>query len=93
MNSNAQESSPASTRKSAAQNAAHTVLAVGSRSSAAVFSVFDDFKNFIAKGNVVDLAVGIILGAAFSSIVTSMVTDLIAPIIALASPESALGTV
>ena len=42
-----------------------------------------EFKDFIAKGNVMDMAVGIIIGAAFTAIVTSLVDDLINPIIAL----------
>jgi large conductance mechanosensitive channel len=42
-----------------------------------------EFRDFIAKGNVMDLAVGIIIGAAFTAIVTSLVTDLINPIIGL----------
>jgi large conductance mechanosensitive channel len=43
--------------------------------------MLNEFKAFIAKGNVVDLAVGIIIGAAFTAIVNSMVSDLINPII------------
>ena len=39
-----------------------------------------EFQEFIAKGNVIDLAVGIIIGAAFTSIVNSVVNDLIMPI-------------
>lgn len=42
-----------------------------------------EFKDFIAKGNVMDLAVGIIIGAAFTAIVASLVGDLINPIIGL----------
>ena len=42
-----------------------------------------EFKDFIAKGNVMDLAVGIIIGAAFTAIVGSLVGDLINPIIGL----------
>lgn len=42
-----------------------------------------EFKDFIAKGNVMDMAVGIIIGAAFTAIVKSMVSDLINPIIGL----------
>lgn len=42
-----------------------------------------EFKDFIAKGNVMDMAVGIIIGAAFTAIVTSLVADLITPIISL----------
>lgn len=40
-----------------------------------------EFRNFIARGNVVDMAVGIIIGAAFTAIVSSLVADLINPII------------
>ena len=45
--------------------------------------MLEEFKTFIAKGNVMDMAVGIIIGAAFTAIVTSMVDDLINPIIGL----------
>ena len=40
-----------------------------------------EFRDFIAKGNVMDLAVGIIIGAAFTAIVSSLVEDIINPII------------
>jgi large conductance mechanosensitive channel len=40
------------------------------------------FRDFISRGNVVDLAVAVVIGAAFSAIVTSLVRDLITPIIA-----------
>ena len=45
--------------------------------------MLNEFKAFIAKGNVLDLAVGIIIGAAFTAIVTSLVDDLIQPLIGL----------
>ncbi|MCE0506808.1 large conductance mechanosensitive channel protein MscL [Roseivivax sp. GX 12232] len=45
--------------------------------------MISEFKDFIAKGNVMDMAVGIIVGAAFTAIVTSLVGDIINPIIAL----------
>ncbi|MBE0453297.1 large conductance mechanosensitive channel protein MscL [Roseovarius autotrophicus] len=45
--------------------------------------MIQEFKDFIAKGNVMDMAVGIIIGAAFTAIVNSMVADLINPIISL----------
>ena len=45
--------------------------------------MIQEFKDFIAKGNVMDMAVGIIVGAAFTAIVTSLVGDIINPIIAL----------
>lgn len=41
-----------------------------------------DFKNFILRGNVVDLAVAVVIGAAFGAIVTALVKDLITPLIA-----------
>jgi len=42
-------------------------------------SVAKEFKDFISRGNVVDLAVGVIIGAAFGKIVTSLVTDILMP--------------
>jgi len=45
--------------------------------------MLNEFKAFIAKGNVLDLAVGIIIGAAFTAIVTSLVDDLIQPLIGM----------
>ncbi|KAA9010571.1 large conductance mechanosensitive channel protein MscL [Histidinibacterium aquaticum] len=45
--------------------------------------MIQEFKDFIAKGNVMDMAVGIIIGAAFTAIVTSLVADIINPVIAL----------
>ncbi|MDA5092657.1 large conductance mechanosensitive channel protein MscL [Aliiroseovarius sp. KMU-50] len=45
--------------------------------------MLQEFKDFIAKGNVMDMAVGIIIGAAFTAIVKSMVGDLINPFIGL----------
>jgi len=45
--------------------------------------MLQEFREFIAKGNVMDMAVGIIIGAAFTAIVTSLVNDLITPIISL----------
>ncbi|KAJ3001266.1 hypothetical protein HKX48_002975, partial [Thoreauomyces humboldtii] len=47
-------------------------------------SIINDFKEFILRGNVVDLAIGIIIGGAFTAIVTSLVTDIIGPIVGLA---------
>ncbi|MDR1214517.1 MAG: large conductance mechanosensitive channel protein MscL [Propionibacteriaceae bacterium] len=41
------------------------------------------FKNFIARGNVVDLAVGVVVGAAFTSVVTALVDGFISPLIAV----------
>lgn len=44
---------------------------------------FGEFKEFIMRGNVMNMAVGIIIGAAFTAIVTSLVDDIISPIIGL----------
>ena len=44
---------------------------------------FSDFKAFIAKGNVIDMAVGVVIGGAFGKIVTSLVNDIIMPAISL----------
>ncbi len=46
-------------------------------------SFFDEFKAFISRGNVMDMAVGIIIGGAFTAIVTSLVEDIITPIIGM----------
>ena len=46
-------------------------------------SVAKDFRDFIARGNVIDLAVGVIIGAAFGKIVSSLVSDVIMPPIGL----------
>ena len=45
---------------------------------------FKDFKAFIMRGNVLDLAVGMIIGAAFNAIVKSLVNDILMPVIGLA---------
>jgi large conductance mechanosensitive channel len=47
--------------------------------------MLSEFKEFIAKGNVMDLAVGIIIGAAFQRIVDSLVTGMIMPVVGLAT--------
>ena len=43
----------------------------------------EEFKAFISKGNVLDMAVGIIIGSAFTSIVNSLVSDIISPVLGL----------
>lgn len=45
--------------------------------------VFGEFKEFIARGNVIDLAVGVIIGTAFKEIVTSIVDDILMPAIGI----------
>ena len=47
--------------------------------------MFKDFKAFVMRGSVVDLAVGVIIGAAFGSIVKSLVDDIIMPPVGLAT--------
>lgn len=44
---------------------------------------FEEFKEFISRGNVLDMAVGVIIGAAFKSIVDSLVADIISPLLGL----------
>lgn len=47
----------------------------------------DDFKKFAFKGNVVDLAVGVVIGAAFGKIVSALVADLVMPLVSLVLPS------
>src|SRR5512141_2415416 len=47
--------------------------------------MLEDFKKFALRGNVVDLAIGVIIGAAFSGIVNSLVTDIIMPLVGAVS--------
>lgn len=45
--------------------------------------IVEEFKEFIARGNVVDMAVGVIIGSAFGKIVTSLVNDVLMPILGI----------
>ena len=47
----------------------------------------EDFKKFAFKGNVVDLAVGVVIGGAFGKIVSALVADLVMPLVALVLPS------
>jgi large conductance mechanosensitive channel len=49
-------------------------------------AIWEDFKKFAFKGNAVDLAVGVVIGAAFGKIVTALVSDLVMPVVALFMP-------
>ena len=49
-------------------------------------SLVEEFKNFALKGNVIDLAVGVIIGGAFGAIVTSLVKNIIMPIVSIPIP-------
>ena len=51
------------------------------------FSLFEEFKNFAFKGNVIDLAVGIIIGAAFGKIIDSLVKQMIMPLVSVLLPS------
>lgn len=53
-------------------------------------SFISDFKAFISKGNVVDMAVGVVIGGAFGKIVTSLVSDIITPLISLVTGKANL---
>jgi large conductance mechanosensitive channel len=50
-------------------------------------SLLSDFREFILRGNLVDLAVAVVIGTAFTAVVTSMVEDLITPLIAAIGGE------
>src|SRR5262245_54504434 len=50
------------------------------------FSLLDEFKKFAFKGNVIDLAVGVIIGAAFGSIIKSLVDNIIMPLVGVVLP-------
>jgi large conductance mechanosensitive channel len=45
--------------------------------------MFKEFKKFVMRGNVMDLAIGVIIGAAFKDIVTSLVNDILMPVIGI----------
>jgi large conductance mechanosensitive channel len=51
--------------------------------------IINEFKEFAMRGNVVDLAVGVVIGAAFGKIVTSLVSDIITPMIGAITPGGA----
>lgn len=48
---------------------------------------FKEFRDFAVKGNAIDMAVGLVIGAAFSGVVNSLVSDIITPILGILSPE------
>src|SRR5215469_12950006 len=57
-----------------------------SHASVKAWTLFDEFKAFAFKGNVVDLAIGVIIGGAFHNIIDSLVKNLIMPVIAILIP-------
>ncbi len=55
--------------------------------------LISEFKSFIMRGNVVDLAVGVVIGAAFTKIVDAMVAGIFMPIIGLLTPSTDFNTI
>lgn len=51
------------------------------------YGIYTEFKTFIDKGSIVQLAVGIIVGGAFSTVITAFVSDILAPILGLIIPS------
>jgi large conductance mechanosensitive channel len=49
-------------------------------------TLFEEFKNFAFKGNVIDLAIGVIIGAAFGGLIKSLVDNIIMPLVSLVLP-------
>ncbi len=56
-------------------------------------SFFQDFKKFISRGNILDMAVGVVIGGAFSKIVTALVNNIIMPLVTSAIPGGLEGFV
>ena len=50
--------------------------------------ILSEFKEFAMKGNVVDMAVGVIIGGAFGKIVSSLVNDVIMPVVGIATEQT-----
>ena len=63
------------------EKAVENIKGVSKKELGKVKKGLSDFKAFISRGNVVDMAVGVIVGGAFSSIVTSLVNDILTPIV------------
>lgn len=57
------------------------IKSIGTGSAGKAFSLFDEFKAFAFKGNVIDMAVGVVIGAAFGKIIDSLVKSIIMPLI------------
>ncbi|KAI8842782.1 large-conductance mechanosensitive channel [Chytriomyces cf. hyalinus JEL632] len=69
-------------------NVAYGVKTGAARTGIAAWKVFESIEAFLENGNVIDLAVGVIMGAAFTSIIQSFVQDLITPFIGLATQKN-----
>jgi large conductance mechanosensitive channel len=64
----------------------NVVSRVAELDSQRAYTLFGEFKKFAFKGNVIDMAVGVIIGAAFGKIVDSLVKDIIMPVFSLILP-------
>ena len=49
--------------------------------------LWQEFKKFIARGNVIDMAIGVIIASAFSAIVNSIVNNILMPLVTIAVPQ------
>ncbi|KAF9354878.1 hypothetical protein BGX34_010770 [Mortierella sp. NVP85] len=97
MTSNHREEGASAPRRSRSDNAraiAHVENGISemrgrlSKAPAAGKSFLSDYRKFVDRGNVMDLAVAVIIGAAFTAIVTSLVNDIITPLMAMASGKT-----
>ena len=59
------------------------VLIMSEKKTSGIENFFEEFKAFAMRGNVLDMAVGVVVGSAFTAIVNSLVNDIISPIIGL----------
>ena len=59
------------------------VVIMSEKKTSGIKKFFDEFKAFAMRGNVLDMAVGVVVGSAFTAIVNSLVNDIISPIIGL----------
>jgi len=62
------------------------VKEVASDAGKKAFSLLDEFRNFAFKGNVVDLAIGVIIGAAFGKLIDSLVKNVLMPLVSVLLP-------
>ena len=72
-----------SENSSAPERVLGSMRGIGGRGLHAGLSTLGDFQKFILRGNVIDLAVGVVIGAAFNGLVQAVVKDLITPLIGL----------
>lgn len=67
------------------------IFALASSTHQSSMALFAEFREFLSRGNAVDLAVGVIIGAAFTNVVTSITEGIIRPLIALIAPDPSAG--